>query len=173
MLKKKLEENDNELNMIKKKLMENIQSFNNINNDINYQKHFNDQEYEINDYDADDVDENINNSYYYNSGQLSNKYGKIKRNNYYFAQLNKKNLDDLDAIYFFDKINSNINGKIVKNNKDNIENNYNYVSNNGELVPELNLDPDYIEDCKNKELLKIEEANLTPFQRIALHFEMS
>ena len=87
------------------------------------------------------------------------------------AQLNKKNLDDLDAIYFFDKINYNNNEKIVINN--NYGNNYNYLNNNGDIVPQLNLDPKYIEDCKNKELLKIEEAHLTPFQRIALQFEMS
>ena len=92
----------------------------------------------------------------------------------YFAQLNKKNLNDLNAIYFFDKINNNINGKIIMNsNNENFGNNYNYISNSGELVPELNLDPQYIEECKRKELLKIEEQNLTPFQRIALQFEMS
>ena len=174
-LKKKLEENDNELTIIKKKLMENLANYNNINNEINFKNKYNIQEYEMNEYDIDDADENMNNSYYYfnNSGQMINKYGKMKKNNDYFAQLNKKNLDDLDAIYFFDKINTNVNGKIVINNNNNNFNNYNYISNNGELVPELNLDPDYIEDCKNKELLKIEEANLTPFQRIALQFEMS
>ena len=83
-------------------------------------------------------------------------------------------MDDLDAIYFFDKVNNNTNGKILMNdNNENIVNNYNYISNNGEIVPELNLDPKYIEDCKNRELLKIEETHLTPFQRIALQFEMS
>ena len=105
---------------------------------------------------------------------MPNNISNIKRNNYYFAQLNRKNLDDLDAIYFFDKINNNNNGKIVfNNNNKNNNNNYNYVNNNGDIVPQLNLDPKYIEDCKNKELLKIEEAHLTPFQRIALQFEMS
>ena len=154
--------------------MENLENYNHINNEINFKNKYNIQDYEMNEYDVDEAEENINNYYFNNSGLMPNKYGKIKRNNYYFAQLNKKNLDDLDAIYFFDKINTNINGKIViNNNNDNIVNNYNYISNNGELVPELNLDPDYIEDCKNKELLKIEEANLTPFQRIALQFEMS
>lgn len=99
---------------------------------------------------------------------------QFKRNNYYFAQLNKKNIDDLNAIYFFDKVNNNINGKIViNNNNENSGNNYNYISNSGEVVPELNLDPEYIEECKKRELLKIEEENLTPFQRIALQFEMS
>ena len=47
------------------------------------------------------------------------------------------------------------------------------MNNNGDIVPLLNLDPKYIEDCKNRELLKIEEAHLTPFQKIALQFEMS
>ena len=52
-------------------------------------------------------------------------------------------------------------------------NNINYKSNKGDIVPQLNLDPEYIEDRKNKELLKLEEANLTPFQKIALQFEVS
>ena len=172
-LKKKLEENDNELNLVKKKLMENLQNYNKINNEINYNNKYSNQEYDVNEYDVDDADENINNSYYYNSGQVTNKSRLIKRDNYYFAELNKKNLDDLDAIYFFDKINPSVNGKIVMNNDDNMGNNYNYISNNGDIVPELNLDPDYIENCKNKEILKMEEANLTPFQKIALQFEMS
>ena len=80
--------------------------------------------------------------------------------NNYFTQLNKRNLNDLDAIYFFDKITNNNIDSNMKNNKI-------------ELIPELNLDPDYIEKCKEKELLKMEEEHLTPFQRIALHFESS
>ena len=82
------------------------------------------------------------------------------RDNNYFTQLNKRNLNDLDAIYFFDKITNNNIDSNMKNNKI-------------ELIPELNLDPDYIEKCKEKELLKMEEEHLTPFQRIALHFESS
>ena len=166
-LKKKLEENDNELNIIKKKLIENIENFNNNNNQFN-------EEYENNEYEEDENEneENKNNSDYYDIGKIPNKISKLKRNNNYFAQLNKKNLDDLDAIYFFDKINYNDNNrKILINN--NYGNNYNYVNNNGDIVPLLNLDPKYIEDCKNRELLKIEEAHLTPFQKIALQFEMS
>ena len=173
-LKKKLEENNNELNIIKKKLIENMENSNNFHHNIQkYHKNYNEEEYENNDYYDDEDEENFNNSYY-NSIQFSKKISKFKRNNYYFAQLNKKNLDDLDAIYFFDRINSNIGGKIViNNNNEDSGNSYNYISNSGEVVPQLNLDPQYIEECKNRELLKIEEAHLTPFQRIALHFEMS
>lgn len=164
-IKKQLEEKDNELNIIKKKLIENIENLNNFRN-------YHEEEIENNEYEEDEE----NNTESYNNRrdfQISNKLEKIKRNNYYFVQLNKNNLDDLDAIYFFDKINNDLNGKIVVNNEEKIGNNYNYISNNGEIVPQLNLDPKYIEDCKSKELLKIEEEHLTPFQRIALQFEMS
>lgn len=167
LLKKKLEENVDELNLLKKKLLENIENSNNYHN---FNKNYVDEDYENNEFDDDEEE----NSYYNNSRQSSKKLSQFKRNNYYFAQLNKKNLDDLNAIYFFDKINNNINGKIViNNNNENSGNNYNYISNSGEVVPELNLDPEYIEECKKRELLKIEEENLTPFQRIALQFEMS
>ena len=74
-------------------------------------------------------------------------------------------MNDLDAIYFFDKVSNN--------NHKNDGNKNNYKNNRGDLVPQLNLDPEYIEECKTKELLKIEEENLTPFQKIALHFEIS
>ena len=164
-IKKQLEEKDNELNIIKKKLIENIENMNNFRN-------YHEEEIENNENEEDEE----NNLEYFNNRrdfQISNKLEKIKRNNYYFVQLNKNNLDDLDAIYFFDKINNDLNGKIVVNNEEKIGNNYNYISNNGEIVPQLNLDPKYIEDCKSKELLKIEEEHLTPFQRIALQFEMS
>ena len=165
LLKKKLEENANELNLIKKKLLEYIENSNNFNQNKNYGE----EEYENNDYYEEEE-----NSYHYNSRPFSRNISQFKRNNDYFTELNKKNFNDLNAIYFFDKINNNINGKIIMNNNDNnCGNNYNYISNSGELVPELNLDPQYIEECKRKELLKIEEENLTPFQRIALQFEMS
>ena len=164
-IKKQLEEKDNELNIIKKKLIENIENMNNFRN-------YHEEEIENNENEEDEE----NNLEYFNNRrdfQISNKLEKIKRNNYYFVQLNKNNLDDLDAIYFFDKINNDLNEKIILNNEEKIGNNYNYISNNGEIVPQLNLDPKYIEDCKSKELLKIEEEHLTPFQRIALQFEMS
>ena len=110
---------------------------------------------------------NINSDSNY-SEKFSNKTNEIKNNNY-LTQLNKKNLNDLDAIYFFDKIYNN-----SKTNEINGNNNINnYKSNKGDIVPQLNLDPEYIEDRKNKELLKLEEANLTPFQKIALQFEVS
>ena len=166
----KNKENENEINIIKKKLVENIGYYNNHQNEINYEKNYNEEEeYE----EENEYEENKNNSRYYDI--VLNKNDKFNRNNYYFAQLNKKNIDDLDAIYFFDKINNgNINRKIIiNNNGDNLSNNYNYINNKGEIVPELNLDPKYIEDCKKRELLKIEEAHLTPFQRVALQFEMS
>ena len=166
LLKKKLEENVNELNLIKKKLLEYIENSNNFNQNRIYDE----EEYENNEYDNEEEE----NSYHYNNRPFSRNISQFKRNNDYFAQLNKKNLSDLNAIYFFDKINNNTNGKIIVNNNDeNFGNNYNYISNSGEVVPELNLDPQYIEECKKKELLKIEEENLTPFQRIALQFEMS
>ena len=108
---------------------------------------------------------NINSESNY-SDKFSNKTNEIKDNNY-FIQLNKRNLNDLDAIYFFDKINNH-----SKTNEKS-GNNINYKSNKGDIVPQLNLDPEYIEDRKTKELLKLEEANLTPFQKIALQFEVS
>ena len=88
---------------------------------------------------------------------------QFKRDNEYFKQLNKKNIDDLDALYFYDKIiNKNNYGKRTKEKTFDKKN-----------IPKLNLDYNYIEKCKQKEIDKINEANLTPFQKIALHFENS
>ena len=109
-------------------------------------------------------DENLNTGSHY-SGQISSKRNENGKDNSYFVKLNKKNLNDLDAIYFFDKVSNN--------NHKNDGNKNNFKNNRGDLVPQLNLDPDYIEECKTKELLKIEEENLTPFQKIALQFEIS
>ena len=79
---------------------------------------------------------------------------KMKRNNNTFIKkLNAKNIDDLDALYFFDKINYNQNDV----EKD---------------IPKLNLEQKYIEKCIKKEIIKRNEINLTPFQKIALQFEM-
>jgi hypothetical protein len=78
---------------------------------------------------------------------------KIKRGNTYFTNLNVKNIDDLDALYFFDKIE--------------------YNQNNENEIPKLNLESKYIEKCIQKEIIKRNEVNLTPFQKIALQFEMS
>ena len=79
---------------------------------------------------------------------------KMKRNNNTFIKkLNAKNIDDLDALYFFDKINYN----------------QNYVEKD---IPKLNLEQKYIEKCMKKEIIKRNEINLTPFQKIALQFEM-
>ena len=168
-LKKKLEENDNELNLIKKKLLENIEFLNLQKNNNNEEEYEEEEEYE-------NESNKINSEYMDSYRPISNKFEKLRRNNYYYAQINRKNLDDLDAIYFFDRINANnTNGKIVinKNDIENVGNDYNFVSNDGEVVPHLNLDPKYIEDCKNKEIQRIDEEHLTPFQRIALKFEMS
>ena len=77
---------------------------------------------------------------------------KIKKDNSFFKQLNKKNVDDLDALYFFDKVEYN-----QSNEKD---------------IPKLNLEQRYIEKCIQKEIIKRNEENLTPFQKIALQFEM-
>ena len=78
---------------------------------------------------------------------------KLKRDNIYFANLNVKNIDDLDALYFFDKIE--------------------YNQNPENEIPKLNLESKYIEKCIQKEIIKRNEVNLTPFQKIALQFEMS
>ena len=75
-----------------------------------------------------------------------------KRDNLYFKNLNVKNLDDLDALYFFDKVE--------------------YNQNNGKEMPKLNLEQKHIEKCIQKEIIKRNEAILTPFQKIALQFEM-
>ena len=101
--------------------------------------------------------------------QISKIENEIIKDKKYLVKLNKKNLNDLDAIYFFDKININKNSKTNKKEGNKI----NQKRKNSNVIPRLNLEPDYIEDCKTKELLKLEEANLTHFQRIALQFEIS
>ena len=78
---------------------------------------------------------------------------KLKRNNSYFRYLNTKNIDDLDALYFFDKVE--------------------YNQNEEKDIPKLNLEQKHIEKCIQKELIKRNEKNLTPFQKIALQFEMT
>ena len=77
---------------------------------------------------------------------------KIKRSNLFFKELNEKNIDDLDALYFFDKVE--------------------YNQNEEKDIPKLNLEQSYIEKCIQKEIIKRNEDNLTPFQKIALQFEM-
>jgi len=77
----------------------------------------------------------------------------IKRDyNVFLRNLNAKNVDDLDALYFFDKVNYKQNS-CDKN------------------IPKLNLEEKYIEKCMQKELIKRNEINLTPFQKVALQFE--
>ena len=144
MLQKNFNEKEEELNELKEQIKIFFESHKN-----NYQSEY------IN----DEEDDYIDNYPYQNN-----------KNNCLLAQLNKKNLDDLESIYFFDKVTGK---NTIRLNNSGKQNKYNYMDNNGEIVPELNLDPNYIEKCKKKELLKIEEAHLTPFQKIALEFEMS
>ena len=129
-----------------------------------------------------DLDESKQNSNKNENEQLKkdmNEMMVIQKDNQFFFNLNKENLDDLDALYFLDKININVTGN--KNNgfylnnkyKDNDNKMNNYLSNNGDIIPLINLDPDYMESCKKKELKKLEEKHLTQFQRIALQFEPS
>ena len=91
---------------------------------------------------------NINNRY----SKISSVDMKIKRGNLFFKELNEKNIDDLDALYFFDKVD--------------------YNQNEEKDIPKLNLEQSYIEKCIQKEIIKRNEDNLTPFQKIALQFEM-
>ena len=78
---------------------------------------------------------------------------KIKRDyNVFLKKLNAQNVDDLDALYFFDKVNYRQNSYDKK-------------------IPKLNLEEKYIEKCMQKELIKRNEINLTPFQKVALQFE--
>jgi hypothetical protein len=172
-----LEENNKEIDSMKTQLIkkqENILSFpyKNHTNNKKIKFHYEKGKNFFKNKNMDEDEDNLNSESDFKES-ISNNIYQISRNNEYLIELNKKNLNDLDAIYFFDKINNDLNGKIVVNNEEKIGNNYNYISNNGEIVPQLNLDPKYIEDCKSKELLKIEEEHLTPFQRIALQFEMS
>ena len=78
---------------------------------------------------------------------------KNKKGNTYLKSLNIKNIDDLDALYFFDKIE--------------------YNQNEEKNIPKLNLEQKHIEKCIQNEIIKKNEINLTPFQKIALQFDMS
>ena len=78
---------------------------------------------------------------------------KNKKGNTYLKSLNIKNIDDLDALYFFDKIE--------------------YNQNEEKNIPRLNLEQKHIEKCIQNEIIKKNEINLTPFQKIALQFDMS
>ena len=75
-----------------------------------------------------------------------------KDNNLFIKKLNAKNVDDLDALYFLDKVN--------------------YIQNDVDEIPKLNLQQKYIEKCIKKEIIKRNEVKLTPFQKIALQFEL-
>ena len=75
-----------------------------------------------------------------------------KDNNLFIKKLNAKNVDDLDALYFLDKVN--------------------YIQNDVDEIPKLNLQQKYIEKCIKNEIIKRNEVKLTPFQKIALQFEL-
>ena len=174
-----LEENNKEIDSMKTQLIkkqENILSFPYKNHTNNKKIKFHNEKGKnfFKNKNMDEDEDNLNSESDFKES-ISNNIYQISRNNEYLIELNKKNLNDLDAIYFFDKINDknskNKNNKSESNQKNN--NHSNYINNKGEIIPELNLDPNYIEECKNKELLKIEEENLTPFQKIALQFEVS
>ena len=180
---------DNENNIYKLQLEQNNKEMASIKNQLKmtqtnymnfpFKKNQNNKNIKYNNYkkniykneEEDEEEENINLNTESNYSLKSINKSKSKRDNNYFLELNKKNLNDLDAIYFFDKI-QNCNDVNVKLNK-NTGNKNNYKTNKGEVIPQLNLDPNYIEECKTKELLKMEEENLTPFQKIALQFEVS
>ena len=81
----------------------------------------------------DEEEENINLNTESNYSLKSINKSKSKRDNNYFLELNKKNLNDLDAIYFFDKI-QNCNDANAKLNK-NTGNKNNYKTNKGEVIP--------------------------------------
>ena len=125
-----------------------------------------------------DLDESKQNSNKKDDEILEKNMNEIttaKKDSQFFFNLNKENVDDLDALYFLDKVNMSNNKNNSSNNKDKENNNQmnNYHSNNGDIIPFINLDPDYMESCKKKEFKKLEEKHLTQFQRIALQFEPS
>jgi len=77
----------------------------------------------------------------------------VKRDyNVFIKELNAKNVDDLDALYFYDKINY-------------------YQKEGDKEIPRLNLEQKYIENCIQKEIIKRNEIKLTPFQKVALQFD--
>lgn len=90
----------------------------------------------------------------------------FRRDNIFFKQLNEKNIDDLDALYFYDKIElSNYYNNATSTNFQTRN------SNKDEIIPRLNLNSNYLEKCKQKQLEKMNESNLTPFQKIAMQFD--
>ena len=85
--------------------------------------------------------------------KIQKKISLTDNNNSFIAKLNKDNIDDLEALYFLDKIN--------------------YIQNETEQnIPKLNLEQNFIDKCIKKEFIKRNEDNLTPFQKIALQFNM-
>ena len=129
----KFKNKEKELNDLKKEIENNKQNFNNLEIKKNTENINNKKKLRIN---ISSIDLKIKNDY-----------------NTFIKKLNAKNVDDLDAIYFLDKINYKQNEKEQK-------------------IPKLNLDQKYIDDCIKNELIKRNEVKLTPFQKIALQFEI-
>ena len=77
---------------------------------------------------------NNNNKNYKNNNNKNNTINEDERYKY-VKELNKKNLNDLDTLYFFDKI--HMNNEVNKVNQQNELTPY--INNKGEVVPLLNL----------------------------------
>ena len=125
-----------------------------INKLKNKEKDLNDLKKEIEDFQKEKKKfENYKNSQS-NINKKMKKYISLNDNNNSFIQkLNKKNVDDLEALYFPDKIN--------------------YIQSEAEQnIPKLNLEQNFIDKCIKKEFIKRSDINLSPFQKIALQFEM-
>ena len=154
----------NEVTNITKKLCDNIihykEMVENLKSRINrYENKYNDliNKYRKKEKDLINLKKEIEE--FYEERNINDRYSKItsidmkiKRGNLFFKALNEKNIDDLDALYFFDKVD--------------------YNQNEEKDIPKLNLEQSYIDRCIQKEIIKRNEDNLTPFQKIALQFEM-
>ena len=167
-LKKFLQEKEKEIELLKiQKANNNEQIFSNSTN-ASYGNNST-KEKQQNQY-------NSNNEIIYNNN--NNKIDKNNNNNNtivederynYVKELNKKNLNDLDTLYFFDKIHMN-NNEI---NKTNQQNEYvPYTNNKGEIVPLLNLNfEERRKSGKNikKKQVKKEESLI---QKLAKNFNL-
>ena len=81
-------------------------------------------------------------------------------------EFNKKNIFDLNALYFYDKVN-------MKSEFDSVP-----KKNNGDLIPPLDLDFEKQERLKeekrNEELMKkIKENKLSFIEKVALSFDLN
>jgi hypothetical protein len=97
--------------------------------------------------------------------EIKKKYYKSNAQNR-IEEINKKNIFDLNALYFYDKV-------IMKSEFNSVP-----KSNNGDLVPPLDLDFEKIErikEEKKKENLKekIKDNKLSFIQKVALSFDLN